>query len=218
MDFSIDGGIGVFQIDDGKANAVSHSLIDFMMNGLDQAEANAAAVVLLGRPGVFSAGFDLKEIAKGPEEGARLVNRGARLLHRLFGFPMPVVAGCTGHAIAAGGFLLLASDTRIGTQGDFRLGLNETAIGMVLPVFGFELAANRIPAAFQTAAVVQAKLFTPQDAVHAGFLDQAVEPEMLQKTCLEHAAALCEMPTEVYGRQKREMRKGALARIHASLE
>ena len=76
MDFSIDGGIGVFQIDDGKANAVSHSLIDFMMNGLDQAEANAAAVVLLGRPGVFSAGFDLKEIAKGPEEGARLVNRG----------------------------------------------------------------------------------------------------------------------------------------------
>jgi len=217
MQFSMNGSTAVLEIDDGKANAVSHSLIDFVMSSLDKAEDQAEAVVLLGRPGVFSAGFDLKEIAKGAEQGAKLVNRGAHMLHRLFGFPMPVVAGCSGHAIAAGGFLLLACDTRIGVEGDFKLGLNETAIGMVLPVFGFELAANRIPAHHQTAAVIQAHLYGPQPAVAAGFLDEVVDAGVLASRCLSRAAELAEMPTETYGRQKKMMREASLARIESSL-
>ena len=136
LEYQMQGDVAVLTMDDGKANAVSHAYIDALSEGLDRAEEDAKAVVLLGRVGVFSAGFDLKEIAKGPAESKALVDRGAALLFRLFTFPMPVVAASAGHAIAAGALLLLASDTRIGVGGDAKYGLNETAIGMSLPPFG----------------------------------------------------------------------------------
>ena len=102
LDFRSEGEVAVITMDDGKANAVSHSFIDNLNQGLDRAEAESRAVVLQGRSGVFSAGFDLKEIGKGPAESKALVDKGASLLLRLFSFPMPVVAASAGHAIAAG--------------------------------------------------------------------------------------------------------------------
>ena len=103
MTYSLENNIAILRFDDGKANAVSHAFIDQMMEGLDKAEQEAGAVVVLGRAGMFSAGFDLKEIQKGPDAAANLVGRGAEMMHRMFGYPMPLVAGSTGHAIAAGG-------------------------------------------------------------------------------------------------------------------
>lgn len=217
MSYSIENDIAVLRLDDGKANAVSHDLIDLMMGSLDDAEDKAKAFVILGREGMFSGGFDLKEIQKGPEAAAALVGRGAEMMHRLFSYPMPLIAGCTGHAIAAGAFMLLASDTRIGTAGDFKLGLNETAISMVLPVFGFELARTRLSKRHQTAAIVQSQLFSPNDAVDVGFLDQVVEAGELESACLKVAEQLSQLPTKVYGAQKRKLREQPLATMAADL-
>ena len=218
MDFRFEGGIAVLSFDDGKANAVSHDFIDAMLEGLDKAESQAKATVILGKPGMFSAGFDLKEIQKGAEQAAALVNRGAHMMHRLFAFPQPVIAGCTGHAIAAGAFTLLACDSRIGVTGDFKLGLNETAIGMTLPVFGQELAQGRISRRHLTAAVIQAKMYSPEEAVDVGFLDQLATPDDLMNAVMAEAETLCALPTETYGLMKRQTRAAALARIEASLD
>ena len=217
MEFKINQDIAILTFDDGKANAVSHDFIDDMMSGLDNAETNAKAVVILGKPGVFSAGFDLKEIQKGPSEANALVDRGAQMLFRLFAFPQPVIAGCTGHAVAAGAFTLLACDTRIGVYGDFKLGLNETAIGMTLPVFGHQLAQSRLSKRHMTAAVIQSQMYSPDEAVDAGFLDSVVVPEELEKACISAAEQLMVLPTNTYGQMKRDTRREALAAIEASL-
>ncbi len=218
MEFRVEDNIAVITCDDGKANAVGHDFIDGIMAGLDNAEDQAKAVVILGKPGMFSAGFDLKEIQKGPEAAAALVNRGAHMLYRLFGFGQPVVAGCTGHAVAAGAFTLLACDTRIGARGDFKLGLNETAIGMTLPVFGHQLSQARLSKRHLTAAVIQSRMFSPEEAVDAGFLDQVVAPDEVADTCMEVARQLCALPTATYGQMKRDTREAALATIKASLK
>lgn len=217
MDLNIENNVVVMTFDDGKANVISHDFIDGMTEGLDKAESDARAVVILGRPGMFSGGFDLKEIQKGPDEAMALVNRGAHMLYRIFGFGQPVVAGCTGHAIAAGGFTLLACDTRVGAAGDFKLGLNETAIGMVLPVFGQELAATRLSKRHLTAAVIQAQMYGPGEALDAGFLDQVVEAEKVADTSIELATQLAELPTATYAQQKLDTRAAPLAAIEASL-
>lgn len=217
MEYELMGDVAVLRFDDGKANAVSHDFIDGMKDGLDKAESDANAVVILGREGVFSGGFDLKEIQKGPTEATALVNKGAHMLYRLFGFPAPVVAGCTGHAVAAGAFVLLSCDTRIGVSGDFRLGLNETAIGMNLPVFGQQLAQNRLSKRHLTAAVIQSHLYAPEEAVDAGFLDQVVAPDEIQDACLAAAESLCQLPKGAYATMKRDTRAAPLAAIEASL-
>lgn len=217
-EFRIEQDVAVVTLDDGKANAVGHAFVDSVNAGLDQALDSASAVVIAGRAGVFSAGFDLKEFEKGPDATRALVDKGAQMLLRVFSHPQPVVAACTGHGVAAGALLLLAADTRIGTLGEYRLGLNETAIGMPLPEFGLQLAAARLSMRHQTAAVIQARLFTPAEAVDAGFLDVAVDEGETLATAMTHAAALAKLPADAYAGNKRASRATYIEKISASLQ
>ena len=217
VDYKLVGKVAVLKMDDGKANAVGHDLIDGLNTALDQAEAEASCVLLSGRDGVFSAGFDLKEFEKGPDATSALVNKGAHLLLRLFTHPQPLVAACAGHAVAAGGFLLLTSDLRIGTKGSFKIGLNETAIGMTLPVFGLELAQARLSKRWLTRSAIQAELFSPEDALAAGFFDHLSDPELLFDTALGHASTLAELPTATYAANKLAIRESHVATIKANL-
>src|SRR5438105_13642725 len=120
-----DGAVAVISIDDGKANALSPDVLSALSEAFDKAEADGASAVLLqGRPGRFSAGFDLSIMTSGVEPMRALVTQGAELLLRVFTYPVPVVAACTGHALAAGALLLLVSDVRVGAEGEFKIGLN----------------------------------------------------------------------------------------------
>lgn len=217
LDLEIDAGVAVATLDDGKANAVGHALIDSLNEVLDRSEQDDLAVVIVGREGLFSAGFDLKEFEKGAEASAALVGKGAQLFLRLFSHPQAVVTACTGHAIAAGAFLLLAADTRIGVPGDFKIGLNETAIGMTLPVFALELAASRLSRRHLQASVVQAQLYAPEQAVDVGFLDRLSPADTLRRDAVAEARRLGEYPTSAYGGNKRLIREAAIERIRASL-
>ena len=217
LDFRSEGEVAVITMDDGKANAVSHSFIDNLNQGLDRAEAESRAVVLQGRSGVFSAGFDLKEIGKGPAESKALVDKGASLLLRLFSFPMPVVAASAGHAIAAGALLILASDTRFGALGEAKYGLNETAIGMTLPPFGLQIALCRVSKSHQTEAIIQAKLYDVEEAQRVGFLDEVVDARELEQTAITRATELAELPTKAYAAMKIDVRRHHIDIIKASL-
>ena len=217
LSYQIIGDVAVITLDDGKANAVSHAFVDALTEGLDRAEQEAKAVVLCGRAGVFSAGFDLKEIAKGPAESKALVDRGATLLLRLFSFPMPVVAASAGHAIAAGALLMLAADTRIGAAGEGKYGLNETAIGMSLPPFGLQIGLCRISKRHQTEAIIQATLYGPEAAKSAGFLDAVVPSGSLNQEAMAAATALAELPTAAYATMKLDVRRQYIDIIAASL-
>ncbi|HEX4819211.1 MAG TPA: crotonase/enoyl-CoA hydratase family protein [Acidimicrobiales bacterium] len=172
VSFERDGGVGIISIDDGKANALSPDVLSAIAEHFDKAEADGVGSVLLqGRPGRFSAGFDLSIMTSGVEPMRALVTQGAELLLRIFTFPSPVITACTGHALAAGALVLLVSDVRIGADGDFKIGLNEVAIGMGLPVFAVEFARYRMPpSAFDSALL--GEVFGPQAAVNAGYLDQ----------------------------------------------
>ncbi|NIP15588.1 MAG: crotonase/enoyl-CoA hydratase family protein [Pseudomonadales bacterium] len=216
-EFLIENDVALLRLEAGKANAVSHDLLDSIDAALDEAAAAAKALVITGRDGMFSAGFDLQEIGKGQEAALTLVNRGGAMLNRLFTHPQPVVAACTGHAIAAGAFMLLASDTRIGAEGPFRIGLNETAIGMALPVFGLELAKARLSQRHMTASVIQARIYSPETAVDAGFLDETRPAEQVLDAALSLAAELGALPSHAYAANKLGMRNAFAEAIRKSL-
>ena len=215
--FEMRDGVALVQFDEGKANAVGHGLIDVVEEALAASKADGKAVVLAGRAGLFSAGFDLQELGKGAEASAALVGRGARMLHALFTHPQPVVAACTGHAIAAGAFMLLSSDTRIGAAGSFKLGLNETAIGMSLPVFGLELAKARLSPRHLTLAVTQAHIYDPEGALAAGFLDELVDEDVVLDRALAEASRLGDLPAAPYAHNKMGVRQEYADTIAASL-
>lgn len=211
MKTELKNDVMVIALDDGKANVVGHALLDALLPALDEAEKDAKAVLLKGRDGIFSAGFDLKELQKGPNESRELVTRGYQLLHRLYGFPLPVVAACTGHGIGLGAFILLAADSRVGVKGDSKISLPETAISMQLSPLLVEVAASRISKRHIIRSAVQSENYLPEQAVDAGFLDEIVEAGELAERAFEIAEKLSLLPGEFYAKNKLAIRKTSLA-------
>lgn len=184
-----DGDVAIIKFDDGKANALNHDAIEAILGALDETE-DARAVVLAGRPDRFSAGFDLKIMATGPDAARDLLSRGVDLFLRMYLFPRPVVAACTGHALAAGAILLMCSDFRIGSRGDYKIGLPEVTIGMSLPIFATELARDRISKRHYTRATALGETYDPDSACDAGFLDEVVGPGQAVELAVERARLL----------------------------
>jgi enoyl-CoA hydratase len=214
---TVEDGIAVVRLDDGKMNAVSHDVVDGMHAALDRAEADASAVCIIGNQKALSAGFDLKVMQAGDVDAVmKLVNAGGEMLMRLFVHPQPTVVAVTGHALAAGALLVLACDTRIGVAGSSsKVGLNETAIGMALPEFAYELAAARLSKRYLTRATVQAEIFDPEGAVAAGYLDR-LEPDC-EAAARAEATALAALPGSAYAGTKRSLRQAMADRVLANL-
>jgi len=213
-------GVAVLRLDDGKANALSPEVIDDIESALDTAEADeATSVVIVGRPGRFSAGFDLNTLNAGPQQARDLVGAGARMAMRIYGFPCPVVAACTGHAIAAGAIILMASDIRVGPDIDVKLGLNEVAIGMPLPVFAVELARARLSRRHYTRATALATLYSPAEAIDVGYLDELVDAEDVESTAMARANELgTALSRSGFAATRRNDRQATIDMILGSLE
>lgn len=217
LDYALDDRVAVLRLDDGKANALSHAVLAALQSALDRAEKEAGAVCLFGRPGRLCAGFDLAVMRSGPRAMRDLVTAGAELCLRMAVSPLPIVIGCTGHALAAGALLLLSADARIGARGDFKIGLNEVAIGMSLPIFAYELARERLSKRHLLRAAAQAELYAPDAAVDAGYLDSVCEPAELAAAALAVARRLAALPQPAFARTKRALRGEQVARLRATL-
>jgi len=209
--------IATITIDDGKANAVSPQFVREVNAALDQAESDHAVVIITGRPGKFSAGFDLSIVTQEGEAREKLVKSGALLSVRLLGFPAPVILACSGHSLAMGALLLLSADFRIGITGNYKIGLNEVAIGMTMPYFGVELGRARLASTYFNRSVVNAEIYTPEDAVKAGFLDVVVPEEQLMETAIQSAQAFAELDFTAHHATKLRVRENTLNAINGAI-
>jgi enoyl-CoA hydratase len=218
VSYRLDGPVATIVMDDGKVNAVSPRMIGELNSAFDRAEADGAVVVLTGRSGVFSAGFDLPTLRAGGPDAAVMVRSGFELAERMLSFPFPVVVACTGHAVAMGVFLVLSADYRVGVEGSYRITANEVAIGLTMPDAAIEIMRNRLtPSAFNR-AVTLAEPFSPANAVETGFLDSVVPAADLMETAHAVASAASTLDLAAHAASKLRARRGTLAGLRAGLE
>lgn len=217
--YSLENRIATITMDDGKVNALSIAMLEELHRAFDQAEQDGAVVVLSGREGFLSAGFDLKVFAGGSADAMlKMLTLGARLCERMLSFATPVVVASSGHAIAAGSFLVLSADARIGVDGPYQYGLNEVKIGLTVPWFAIEIARQRLGVADFDRAVISAAMFSPQEAASAGFLDRVVPAETLHDVSLQKAVELGELNVEAHAATKLRARAGSLKALRAAIE
>ncbi len=216
--YRLEQSIATIAMDDGKANAQSPRMLGELNAAFDRAAQDGAPVVLTGREGVFSGGFDLGILrARGPE-AFDMLRAGFELAARVLEFPLPVVIACSGHAVAMGVFLLLSGDYRIGAAGPYKITANEVAIGMTIPRAAAEICRQRLtPSHFQR-AVVLAELYAPESAVEAGFLDRVVPAAELAEAARNTAAQLAKLDRKAHAATKLRARAQALSAIRAGIE
>jgi enoyl-CoA hydratase len=213
-------GVAVVEIDDGKVNAIQRQFLEELGDALDRVVAeDARAVVIVGRPGCYSAGLDLKNLPTLDTQELRAVLAlfGETML-RLFLFERPVVAAITGHAIAGGCILALAADRRLMAEGPFRIGLNEVPIGIEVPAFLVEFARTALPAHRLERAVVSGVLSEGSEAERDGWVEAIVPADALLGRAIELAATLGRFSPKAYMRAKRLIRVPAVDRARVTFE
>ena len=217
INVEVENNVHVITLNNGKVNAISQQIISELHQALDKAEQEKAVVILTGQTGIFSGGFDLKTMKESPEAAVALVTDGSKLGRRMLAFPTPIIGVCTGHAIAKGAFLLLCCDYRIGCAGNFKIGLNEVAIGMTMHNAGIEMARNRIPRNYLTRSIINAELYPPETAVLAGFLDHVVEEDQLMDTAQAVAKQMQSLNMTAHHGTKLRERQSILASLDAAI-
>ena len=211
-------GVTTITMDDGKANVMSVRMLQSLHRVLEQARQDDTMVVLTGRTGMFSGGFDLAVFKREPAEVLLMLTEGARLTERLLRFPRPVLAVCTGHAIAMGAFVLLCADVRIGVDHGARFQANEVQIGMTLPRFAIETLRLRLsPAQLQLAAAT-ALPYSPLQAMAAGFLDELTPESGLAEAVRIQLDRLGKLDPKAFAATKQRLREPTLNALRQAID
>ena len=213
-------GIASIMLDDGKVNVMSVEMLADIAAAFDRANKTAEAVVLRSaRPGIFSAGFDLKVFAAGDVAASLdMVQAGAELALRLLSFPLPIIGIMEGHAFPMGTFLLLACDVRIGARGLHRMGLNEVAIGISPPTFAIELARSRLHPAWLSRTVTLGEMYEPDEALTAGLLDRVVSADAIEVELGKAVAAVRAIDRISHATAKKRLRQPTMAAMRAAID
>ena len=215
-----DESVAVITMDDGKVNALGPAMLSEINTALDSAEADdAGAVVIAGNDRVFSGGFDLKVFRSGDVAASiEMLAAGFTLSHRLLSFPKPVVAACTGHAIAMGSFLACSADHRIAAPG-YNFQANEVAIGMVLPYPALEIMKLRLTRSAYQQAVGLARTFFGDTALAGGWVDELVMPDLvLERACEAAQVFATTLDARAHHACKMRARQETLDAIRAGID
>lgn len=213
-----DAGVRVLRLDHGPANAIGPGLLEFVASGLERAEDEGAAVVLIGSGRFFSAGLDLAGLPADRGAMGAFVDRFEEVLGALFVCPAPTVAAVNGHAVAGGALFAAACDFRIGAEGDYRVGVSEVALGVTFPAMGFEVLRSAIPRRRRPRVLLKGEMTGPAGAVDNGFLHELAPADSLLPRATDLAGQLAALPRTAYAHTKRELRAGAVARAAADRE
>jgi enoyl-CoA hydratase len=210
-----DGGVRMLTLARPPANAIDESLLTELGLALNaaQAEPDVRALVLTGEGRFFSGGFDLAAPRR-DAVAAREMQRLYRGVHaELLGFPKPTLAMVNGHAIAGGFVLALACDYRLGVEGDYRVGLNEVAIGAGFPRTAVEIVRLRLPHARGSELMLGGALYPASQAVRLGLVDELLPADRFADTAHRRAARLGAFPRAAYVDAKLALVAEALERI-----
>jgi enoyl-CoA hydratase/carnithine racemase len=204
------GDVRQLIIDRPPVNALNPELVTRLTAAIRDAEGKSRALVISGREGMFSAGLDLPDLIRlGPGSMSDFFRRFFGLLETIARFPVPVVSAITGHAPAGGAVMALFCDYRIMTRGEFKIGLNETRVGLVVPgVITHALARLTGPHRAER-LVVSGDLLTPEQALECGLVDALADnPEATVSDALDWCARHLELPEHAMLENRCRMRAG----------
>ncbi len=210
-------GLFVITLDDGDKNALTPESFDALIAALDE-PSDDGAVVLTGRPGIFTAGLNVKWMAANGREGVHrlLVGFGAALM-RLWTEPRPTVCAASGHAIAAGTMFAMACDHAVAADGGY-WGLTETQIDFEMPVFGIVLARHNVRSDRVDDLILPGARLEASEAVEVGYADELAPPDETWERAVTRASSLAELPARAYAGTKQRLRAAAAEEVRAGLE
>jgi enoyl-CoA hydratase/carnithine racemase len=203
--FRHDGDITEIRLARAPVNALDPELCRALDSAVVEAVAHGAkGLVLSGNPKVFSAGLDVPYLLSlGDDRRALLAGWGAffEATRTLASASVPIVAALTGHAPAGGCVLALCCDYRVMAKSDdatrpFRIGLNETQVGLVAPM-GIQQLMERVVGKHRAGVLLATgDLVDAERALAIGMVDELVPGDQVVARSVEWLQALLQLPRQ----------------------
>lgn len=189
-------GISLLTLNRPPVNALSPDLLAELDEKLKAAAGgDARALVLAGRPGMFSAGLDVPLLLSLDQSAMQAFWKTFfGVLRTVALCPVPVGAAITGHCPAGGTVLSLFADYRVAAAGEFKLGLNEVEVGLPMPPIVFSAFRRLIGARAAEQYAVDGSLLSPEAALACGLVDAVVPPDDVLAHALARAKKLASLP------------------------
>jgi len=191
-----EGAVGIIELArPEKFNCLSlavHAALEAAMNQFEQPGSGVRAVLLRAQGKHFCTGADLEEVKGLRSDPAKIdhfIRYGHRVLQRLEGSDLPVVAACQGLALAGGSELMMACDV-IFAATDFRIGDQHAQYGLV-PGWGGSQRLPRIVGLRRGLDLFfSARWIDAPTALQWGLVNYVVEPDKLAEASLAYCTQL----------------------------
>lgn len=210
--------LSLITLDRGKSNALNREMIielNDMLNSIS-ADPNIAGVIITGKAPFFSAGLDLIELYNYNEgEVESFWRLFLDFTANITSFKKPLVAAINGHSPAGGCIIALACDYRVMAEGRFIIGLNEVPVGIIVPNSIFNLYAFWLGSANASRSLLEGKLFSPDEALKAGLVDELVNPESILTAAERKIRKYMGMERNTWEQSKLSIRKDLIASTSA---
>lgn len=221
MQYSMKDRIAQITLDDGKMNVMNWEFFSELSDCLDRAEADQAQVLIFtAKPGVFSAGLDLKLLPTlSIPEQFKFQKTFASVMLRIYLFPIPTIAAYCGHSIAGGAILSYACDRFMAVDGPYKIQINEIANNMALPSWILLICRSSIPPGFWKEALLHAHIYSPREAFEKGIMDDLIpENSDVLEAAKVYAKDLFRLNTSMYAVSKKFMRQKEADEVMAVFE
>jgi enoyl-CoA hydratase/carnithine racemase len=210
-----EGGIHVLRLARPPVNALDPALCAALRAAIDAAlAADARGLVLGGGPKVFSAGLDVPHLLS--LDGAALHAAWEAFFdaaRAIAASPVPVVAALDGHAPAGGCVLALCCDYRVMASGPYRIGLNETQVGLVAPE-GIQHLLRRVVGAHRAERLlVSGELVDAQRALEIGLVDELTDIDHVTARAIDWLRGLLALPRQPMQQTRAIAREDVLAAL-----
>lgn len=180
LNLSYQGEIALLRLSSGATNAIGQTMLGDLEEALGQVRDRARGLVLAGGPKFFSMGMDLPALIGLDREGmTAFVEQFVKVIYDLFTLPLPTAAAIEGHAPAGGTILALACDYRFLTSQRRVMGLNESRLGITVPLLVSLILERRVGPAAAARLMLEGALIAPEEALAIGLADEILPPDQV---------------------------------------
>lgn len=214
-------GIGVVTLNRGTANALNVEMIQELSDLFTRIKEDETvkAAIITGTDNFFSAGLDVIEVVGYNESESEVFWKAfADMMYNLASWPKPMACAINGHSPAGGCILAITADFRFMAEGNFKIGLNEVPVGIVVPQPVYKLYSMWVGTRNAYQFLIQGKLLNPQEAMSAGLVDGIYPQEKVFEVTEAAVRQMMKLDAGTFAKTKLNLRKEVLYSLKNDFE
>ncbi|KAJ8045219.1 Enoyl-CoA delta isomerase 1, mitochondrial [Holothuria leucospilota] len=201
IDPEFDGSVAVVTMQKKPVNALCSNLYRELIKTIDDLESNEnmrGMIITSAFPGVFSAGLDFNALLDATLDDIHKLNKDFHdLTLKLYGSRLITIAALNGHSMAGGALMAVTADYRVMAEGSYRIGLNETQIGLFLPSYLKQMVENVIGSKATARALQLSLVFTSAEACKLGLVEEVTPMDQVMTAARREVKQWLEIPGSV---------------------